>query len=249
MAFIYFSMLMLVLALPILYFFSRTKILAAEKEKQLVAFKASQEAEEKQRANISAILHDQVIAELTVIVQNYELSIRAYEQNKFNIDDLREDKLVAIKSIESVREVALELIPQELLRYGLVAALNSHLKKQKLGFSASLENRSRYQNELPFNKSKEVSIYRLSLEIITNLRKHDNATKLKVEMESAHDLLCIKFLHDGRGISDSEISQLEKSANGLGLKSIQSRLITLEASINYVQSKVGSAIIVKIPIT
>lgn len=248
MIFIYFSMLILILALPILYYFSRTKILTAEREKQTLAFKAAQEAEERQRQSISSTLHDQVIAELTVLVQNYELSIRALEQNKLSTDSLRADKLIAIKSIESVREVALALIPQELINYGLIAALGSYLKRQRFENSSALINTTSFDKVLPFNKSAEVSIYRLVLEIITNLRKHEKIRELSIELKVENSDLVISFNHDGNGITDEEIRLRLEGTKGLGLKSIQSRLFTLNATIKYLQSSAGSSIIAKIPI-
>lgn len=247
MALIYFPMLLLILALPILYFMSRTKVLKAEKEKQLAAFKAAQEAEEKQRERIAATLHDEVIPLLTVIVQNFEINIKNFEQNKISLESIKEDKAVAIQTIESIKDAALELIPKELLKYGLIAALNSHIKMQNLTISASLINNTLFQ-ALPFTKLNEVNIYRLSLELIRNLRKHDHIEKLTVKIDCENNSILIRFLHDGHGISNLEIDQFEISATGLGLKSIRSRLITLDATINYVQSEAGSAIIVKIPI-
>lgn len=242
----YFVMLVLISALPILYLISRAKILKAENGKQLAVFKAAQEAEEKQRERIASTLHDEVVPLLTAIVQNYEINIRNIEQNKVSLEIIKEGKSITIQSIESVKNAALELIPKELLKYGLLAALSSHVKRLNQTISASIENATLFET-LPFNKPSELHIYRLSLELIQNLIKHAEIKELKIKIDCENDNIMIAYGHDGKGVANSEMLRLEQSSNGLGLKSIRSRLISLNAKIDYIKTETNSAVIVNIP--
>ncbi len=244
---IYFAMLLIISALPILYFISRARILKKDKEKNLVAFTAASEAEEKQRERIAQTLHDEVVPLLSVIIQNFEIIIKDIKQNKLELESIEENKTITLQAIQSVKDAALELIPKELIKYGLLPALQAHLKKQNLTIAASLENHTPFQI-LPFTKQEEVHVYRLSLELIQNLRKHDHIENLTIKIEAEINWISFKFLHDGKGISDAEIEQMENRSTGLGLKSIRSRLIMLKAGISYIQSEAGSAILIKIPI-
>jgi len=244
---VYAAMFGLALALTALYLFTRTKILRSEKNKQLLVFKAAAEAEEKERTRIASNLHDEIVPLLSVLVQNYEINIRDYEENKFKIGNLTEDKLIAIRSINDIKSVAMDLMPATLTNLGLIAALNNYLKNNRAVSNITLKDNTSYQSGLPFSKAEEVAIYRLCLELLTNLRKHDKFEFLNLIISNDEKTLAIRFQHNGQGINNEQIKESEKSSSGLGLKSIQSRLITLNATINYMQSKPASEIILKIP--
>ncbi len=71
---------------------------------------------------------------------------------------------------------------------------------------------------------------------------------MKVTIEIENDFLNIDFMHDGEGISNEAIAVLTESSAGLGLKSIQARVLILNASINYSADAHAACVNLKIPI-
>ena len=213
--------------------------LNAEKEKQRIAFSAAVEAEEKQKARIANNLHDEIIHLLIAIKHQVD------ETPMFSTDI---SKLLN-QTISGIKSIALELIPKVLLKSGLIEALEQHAlilnnSKEKI---IELENETTFNKKMPFSKNDEVSIYRICLEILNNLLKHAHFTYLQIHIENTDNALIIEFRHNGKGVNNGYIESLTQSTNGLGLKSLQSRLFILNASINYSIELEASIIHVMIP--
>lgn len=85
------------------------------------------------------------------------------------------------------------------------------------------ENRIDNSKLWSFKKSEEVAIYRICLEVLNNLQKHDQFTVLKVMAFTDEKNLVFSFDHNGTGITNREIGILTESSRGLGLKSLRSR--------------------------
>jgi signal transduction histidine kinase len=62
------------------------------------------------------------------------------------------------------------------------------------------------------------------------------------------DIIELVIRYEGVGLCNAQVEKLLRSNNGTGLKSIQSRISTLHATIDYIQAKKGiSEIHAKIP--
>lgn len=200
-------------------------LLNSEREKQRIAFSAAVEAEEEQKARIANNLHDEIIHLLIAIKH------RVDETPVFKTDI---SKLLN-QTISGIKSIALELIPKVLLKSGLIEALEQHAiilnsSKERV---IELENDTTFEKDIPFTKSEQVNIYRICLEVLNNLLKHAHFTYLQIHIENTTNNLTIEFRHNGKGVNNNDIEILSNSTNGLGLKSLQSRLIILSASINY----------------
>ena len=76
-----------------------------------------------------------------------------------------------------------------------------------------------------FDRATEISLYRVVQEIISNVLKHARATVVEVNLTRNHDSLNILIEDNGIGFDPS------KSTGGLGLKSIESRVESLNGTI------------------
>ena len=220
------AMFTLAAAIVIFHINYRANMLKLEKEKQILAFKAAIEAEENQKERIANNLHDEVIPLMIVIGQHADLP---REDSNAVISEL------VSQSINSIRAIALDLIPKTLLNFGLIKALEQRARFLNSGSNSvvELENNTRFEQDAPFTKNEQVNIYRMCLEILNNLNKHTGYTYLRITIESSNKHLNIIFTHDGRGVSDKDIEAFGKTTAGLGLKSLQSRSSILGASIRY----------------
>jgi len=211
-----------------------------EKEKQIAAFQAANEAEEKQKEQIANMIHDEIIHLLIAATQNLE---------EHTVENNQKVRILIEQVVSSLKSIAIDLIPKTLFNFGLIHALEQHalLLNANEDCVIELENLSSFQNESPFSKKEEVTIYRMFLEVLSNLRKHAHFSYLLVTIENKDSSLLIEFTHNGVGVTNEQIEMYTKAATGLGLKSLQSRLMVLNALINYSKDFEASTIKLRIP--
>ncbi len=228
----------------ILIFFSfnyRVKLLRKEKEKeiiekekQIIAFKASIEAEENQKERIANNLHDDIIPLLTALGQNIKHQKKDYYTMKLSALDFDKNAQIVDQSIKRMRAIALDLIPTTFLNFGLIKALEEYAKQlNNSGRLVEIDIKTNIHGELPFSKPEQINIYRMCLEILNNLQKHADYTCLRITVENDETSFRFKFVHDGKAINNEEIELLGLSSAGLGLKSLKSRALILNATIDY----------------
>lgn len=228
-------------AIVIFHINYRANMLKLEKEKQLLAFKAAVEAEERQREKVARNLHDEIIPLIAVIGMHVDLN-KADKDGKI--------RALIEQTMAGIRAISLDLIPKTFLDFGLIKALEQYVSLLNVGETSvsQVVNETQYEFELPFSKNEQLTIYRLCLEILNNLIKHAAYSYLRISLETEKKQFLICFTHDGMGISNQEIEALTETSTGLGLKSLKSRLIFLNATINYYTELEISTIAVSIPI-
>lgn len=227
------SILTLVMLLIFFYQNYRTKIIKVEREKQLVEFKAAVDAEEKQKERIANNLHDEVLPLIAAFVHRIDLHIRNIENNALTKEELEEDYELINQITLSMRSIAMDLIPVTLLNFGLVKTFEYYAKQLNKGEKAVEFANEMKLKELTFSKNDQVNIYRLCMELFNNLRKHADFSYLKILFQNDEKGLYINVSHNGKGVTNQGIEVLTKTSKGLGLKSMQARLLILRGTINY----------------
>lgn len=258
--FIAFGCLVMLLLSLITIMFSTTqrrKILEKENRIQILEngkkvdlIRAAVEAEEKQKVEISGNLHDEIIPLLAVISRNVDKQINNYKKGVLDIEELEMIAEAAENVSRLVRAIAHNLTPKMLTTFGFVKAIDVYINQiNNAGSSAAeFQNKSSFNNEMPFSENEQLNIYRICLEILNNLSKHAAYEFLTVTLENEKDKLVINFAHNGKGINNGEVEIFRQSIKGLGLKSIQSRLLILGANINYFTEVDVAYITLKIPV-
>jgi two-component system NarL family sensor kinase len=228
---------------------SNRALIAKEREKEIAAFKAANDAGEIQKVRIAGDLHDGVIQLLTSIVQNINSNIRDFKSGRLSIENMTADKDTTIQLIDSIRSIALDLVPDVLINHGLERAIVAYVKKlNNDNRTVMVEASKELETREIFEKSDEVNLYRLCQELINNLTKHDRFTILKINFSYKTDNFIIEFIHDGVGITNEDIHTFRETAKGYGLKSIQSRALMLNANVDYSISEESALIKVTVPI-
>lgn len=245
---VWFAMFGLFIVFTVLYLKYRNRIQKKEDEKKMATFKASIEAEERQKQRIAADLHDEVAALIHGVIYGIDESIINISKGVYGLDSLKRSKDVAIQLHDKIKAVSLELMPTVLIEVGAVRALGKHLENiSTTSCVVKLKNETPFDGELPFEKNIEVHIYRVCLELINNLKKHDNITYLEVIISRKENSLVITLDHDGKGITNEQIKPFSNTINGLGLKSIDSRLKFINGKVNYYVEARGPRIELEIP--
>ncbi|PWT96029.1 MAG: sensor histidine kinase [Bacteroidetes bacterium] len=170
---------------------------------------------ENERRRIASDLHDEIGPLLSAV----KLQINSVESEDSN------DKMLIDKSssqideiISKMREISNNLMPNTLVRKGLVSALEeftgtlNKTNQLRINFSAD--------PEVKLSKEKEVNIYRMVQEIIHNTIKHAKATELNIRLQTKdNDLILIT---EDNGIGFNFDTRLKENS-GLGLRNLSSR--------------------------
>ncbi len=201
-----------------------------QREQELQSVKALITGEEKERTRIAKELHDGLSGLLSSIRLRFG-TFKDYFQAQNGLADYEQTLRLLDEAGKEVRQISHNLMPEILLKFGLIEALNSYFstinqsKALQIDFQVlGLEER------LP--SSLALTLYRIIQELINNIIKHSNATEVMVQLNRMDNLLAITVEDNGQGFS------LESSKEGLGLDSIRSRVDYLSGKLD-IQSKEG----------
>jgi len=211
------------------------KLRILEKEKQIELFRAIAKAEESEKAKIAQNIHDQIIPVVALSARNLNIYISELEKKGIDVGEMRAEVETFAGLSKSIRDIAHGLIPLLFTSFGLLKSIEIFVKNFNKGGTSTAEfhNETLFAGELPFSQDDQLIIYRICLEILNNLQKHAKYDYLNVTLEDMKDNFVLVFAHDGVGITNEEITKLSESSNGIGLKSLQSRALFLNAKIDY----------------
>jgi two-component system, NarL family, sensor kinase len=245
-----FAVIAAVMLAAILALAHKRRMAAMESQKQIDIIRAIVETEEAQKAKIASDLHDQIIPILTLSALNLNTKITEIENGTKDFSGAK-DEIEKLASIaESIREIAHGIIPKMFTSFGVVKSIETVVKQMNNinETTAVFENQTQFRNELPYSMIYQLSIYNATLEILNNLRKHSLYKSLIVTLENGPDFFTLVFAHDGEGITNDEIKRIVMAGKGIGLKSLQSRIIALNAEIDYKREIGVSTVNLKFPI-
>jgi signal transduction histidine kinase len=116
-------------------------------------------------------------------------------------------------------------MPKVLGEFGLIPALEEMLEKT-LKFSKLKYQFENFNITDRFNKPIELSLYRITQELVNNVIKHSGATQLSVQLFKNKEQLILIVEDNGSGYSTDQ-------SDGHGLLIIKARLNTLNGVLNF----------------
>lgn len=200
-------------------------------------------ATEEERKRIAKDLHDgigQQMGGLKIAWQH--LSGEIHSQSPQHFKRLTELTKILDDTAQEVRSISHQMMPRVLTEMGLVPALEDMLNKtfgnSKIEFAFE-----HYGIQGRLNERLEISIYRITQELVNNIIKHSGATRASVQLIRNAKNLVLIVEDNGKGFDS------EKSANGIGLMNIQSRVNTVNGEINYEPSSgSGTVATIRVPL-
>ncbi len=191
---------------------------------------------ENERKRIADDLHD----ELGPLLSAIKLQINHLEPvNETEVAVLEKSSDQIDSIIQRFREISYDLLPNTLVRKGLIKATEEFISKLKPLHPLDISFSYADFTLLP---EREINLYRILQEIIHNTVKHARATSLSISIQKNNKTLLLKTKDDGIGFNYSEKTQI---ASGLGLLSIHSRVELLGGQL-LVTSQPGSGTIFEI---
>ncbi|HYJ37281.1 MAG TPA: ATP-binding protein [Chitinophagaceae bacterium] len=197
---------------------------------------------ENERKRTAADLHD----ELGPILSAVKFQINSFELHD---KDDQENLEKANKNIDTIisrmRGIANDLMPNTLLRKGLVPAMKASIESINKSNRLEIDFSATDIPDLP--ETTAINLYRILQEVIHNTIKHAVATQLKIELKKKNNFLIVFAVDNGVGF---DYSGKSKEQAGLGLRNLLSRTEILGGSM-YVDSKAdkGTRFTFEIPLT
>lgn len=212
-----------------------------EQKNKLLALNSMIEGQEAERLRIAKDLHDSLGGLLSTVKAHFTTIQKEIEQlEKFNLTE-KTNQLIDEACIE-VRRISHNMMPHALSIAGLKGALEDLTENlQEEGYTVNLETRN-LSDEI--DATKQVMLYRLIQEIISNVRKHAQAKSMFIQLIGYKNTLNVLIEDDGKGFNYQEAI----TKGGLGLKSINSRVQFLDGTIDWdTQPGKGTTISINIP--
>jgi two-component system, NarL family, sensor kinase len=194
------------------------QIIELEKDKQYVAIQALLQGQEEERTRIARDIHDSVGSmlssakhTLTSLKENVAMAgdnIEVYNKSVDLIDS----------SMHELRRVAHNMMPETLLRFGLKESLRD--------FCDRLTNPELTIKFIPLNiehrltSQKELIVYRIVQELVTNAIKHSNGSEILVQLVQSEKTVSLTVEDNGVGFDPASLG----TCKGAGWINIYNRV-------------------------
>jgi len=194
-------------------------------------------AQEKERALISAELHDTVLQDMGRLLQ---ISKDASPKDR-TFSELTQ------KIIARTREICRKLMPPDFSRLALtdsIVQLCADFEKNMAAECRAIIDKDFTPDRL--SPQMQLQVYRIVQEALSNIEKHSEAKEVTLTVRNKEDkalLICVT--DDGKGLNTNMANT--QSGDGLGIRGMYQRAAILGASLSFVEGA-GSGLTVKLEI-
>jgi two-component system NarL family sensor kinase len=224
----------------------KQKLMRAENEVVVreAFIQATIQSQEAERKRFAQDLHDsmgQLISSLRLMISSLdrdptlEGKVELVSKSEKILDEMHKE----------IRSVAFNLMPQTLIKEGLLPALQEMARR--ISQSGRLQMRvSGFDLPARLNELQEVSLYRVVQEWTNNSIKYSSASKIDVQLVGHESEITLTIEDDGDGF---DVAALE-NGSGNGWRNIQSRLNLVKANlfIDSMRGRKGTTLVVTVPV-
>lgn len=182
------------------------------------------EAQERERQILARQMHDGPAQALTNLVLQAEICERLFdldpERARVELSNL---KTAVTTTFQRIRTFISNLRPMMLDDLGIVPTLRRYVEDQGEGegFRVNLTITGR---ERRFAPHKEVTVFRVIQELLTNARDISDATRVQIHMDLGEDRILVSVEDDGSGFEMTELSRGGAAVEKLGLDTLRERV-------------------------
>jgi two-component system NarL family sensor kinase len=180
-------------------------------------------AQEKERRHIAGELHDG----LGQILSAARLNLESYSGRQASVNNNLETALSLIdNSFTELRNISHQMMPVQLIRYGLGDAINSMVEdlNRNKTIAFHFENNDNFPR---LDTTIEINIYRIVQEWVNNIIKYSGASEVSIQLILENNELSLMIEDNGTGF---DVSMLDKG-KGNGWYNINSRLNLIEGQL------------------
>ena len=223
---------------------AENEVLQLQQERQLLATHSILKGQEEERTRVARDLHDG----LGGLLSGIKLTLNSVKGNVILPEASAMTFTRALTqldgAISEMRRVAHSMMPETLVRFGLVDALSdfcngiSESGQLQVGMHA-------FGFEKRIDSSIEIVLYRVVQELLNNVLKYADATEAQVQLSLIGNNLSLTVEDNGKGF---DIANLEKN-KGAGLRNVQARVDYLNGKLD-IRSKPeeGTSVMVEVTV-
>ena len=206
---------------------AEARINQLEQEKQIIASQAVLDGEVQERSRLARDLHDGMGGKLTAMKIHLE---RLKRNVKFENDEIAQfDHAMGMldDSVQEMRRVSHNLMPETLNRAGLKTAVDDFCRSMSSQIVFNY-----YGDETRVELKLEALIYRCIHELVNNALKYANASQIMVQIIRESDSISFTVQDDGCGFDQTT------ETKGIGLQNIRTRVTSFGGEMQ-IDSKAG----------
>jgi PAS domain S-box-containing protein len=217
-----------------------------ESEKQLRQLtKYMDEKNEDEKKRIAEEIHDGLGQLLTGLKMELQWIAKKWPKESSVV----ENKFIAMNNIldtavKEVQKLSFELRPKMLDDLGLLETLKSETRQfeEKTGIYCHFQF---YPDEFDIEYNRSSTIYRVLMELLTNIYRHAKATKVDIKLEMRNNKCIFTVIDNGIGITQKQID----GKSSFGLISIHERVNVWDGKVSITgKHKKGTTVSVTIPL-
>lgn len=203
--------------------------------------------QEAERRRISRELHDQTGQSLTSLM----LGLRVLESDipgevGERIAEMRE---LVSRTLDEVRNMAVELRPGLLDRVGLIPVLEEYLDEYPAKFGIEADFEAIEFDHERLTPDREITIYRIVQEALTNVTKHSGATRVSVQLQVRGDMVVVVIDDNGKGFDVAQVTKSTVEERKLGLHGMEERAALINGTLTIESAPgAGTTIFVRVPL-
>jgi signal transduction histidine kinase/ligand-binding sensor domain-containing protein len=204
-------------------------------------------SQEQERQRISSELHDSLGQSLLIIKNRIALAQSEIDERETVEEQLDELSHSATAAIEECREIAYNLRPYQISRFGLAKTLYGIFMRinEVTDIKATAEI-----DEIDdlLTDEAQINVYRIVQECVNNIIKHSLATEASLSVKRDRGDITFLIQDNGRGFVKGELPTEGNGRGGFGLIGIAERIKMLPGQFE-IDSEHGTRIRIRIPLT
>jgi PAS domain S-box-containing protein len=180
-------------------------------------------AQEDERKRIARELHDDIAQSILLLSRRLDIlmSRGAHRPPKALLSELEHIQNIANDAYKSLQRYARDLRPSILDQMGLVAALN--WLAEELSKELGIKTTVKADKSPPLPSETELAMFRIAQEALNNIRKHAQASKINITVESRSNNLRMIITDNGRGFLMSRLTANLAQEGKLGILGMEER--------------------------
>ena len=197
---------------------------------------------DNERAAIAREIHDDVGGSLTAL--KFDIAWILRHSNDAQVQQRAQSALeVVTHAIESSKRIMHNLHPA-ILEQGLVAALQwmGARFEKRTGVTCTFRT-SHEAMQLP--SGVPLVAYRTAQEALTNITKHAHATRVRMDLSLAADVLSLEISDNGVGLRDADLAK----ARSFGIRGLHERASTVGGWVDLASGSQGTTLILSVPLS
>lgn len=221
------------------------RITELETQQQLTATEAVLKGESQERTRLAKDLHDGLGGMLSGIKYSLNTMKGNLIMTPENAQAFERSIDMLDSSIQEMRRVAHNMMPEALVKFGLDTALKDFCLHISQSGALGVSYQSIGFNSIQLEQTIAVTIYRIVQELINNTIKHAAAKNAIVQLSVTGQTLSITVEDDGKGFDTSTLHQ----SAGIGWSNIKNRINFLNGKLDIqsVHGK-GTSVLIELPL-